>query len=680
MSKQSEKDITSKNHNWHIKALKTVGIVILSIVLLITLISLLAGPIARGYVNKHGRDLLGRDTRVDHIRTNLWNGHVSVEGLKVKESDGESLFLNIDTLDVSLRLRALLAHSIHVRHITLAGVNATIEQQGSVFNFSDIIDHFASHEADTTGDEPSKPWGMGIYDIRLSHWKLHYADLSVGSQFHLEDMNLEIPGVYLDGRQNTEAGLALLLADGGTLNTTLDYNMESQDFTIDLQLRDFDLANIEAYLTHSLRLSKVDGIAQAHIQASGNLSSVLAAKISGNVAIDHVDVKDHLKKTLLLVEHLGIDAHQVVLARNLYRVDEVAVNGLRTRFDLYADGNNFSRLLLPASPQEHPDTVSNPSGSSESKPMQLSVAKFRVNDAQVVLADHTLADPFSYTISHLNIASDHVTLSGQNSATVTASLPRNGKLDVRWKGTLQPIGRMQDLQLNLTGLRLDDLSPYMVTYLAYPFTDGLFSFRSHNTIVNNMLDGKNTIDIYRPEVGSRRKDIDSAMHVPLRLALNLLKDKDGKILIEVPVSGNIQSPQFSYMGAVWSTLRGLLLKVATSPLRGVAHMLGIDADGLDFVAFDAAQTSDFTSEQLYKLEKLSVIAKADSSLTIVMQQKLPATDSLSLSNAALRNTALRKHMSELGVLEQQLTIETNADAKAKQCGYDVKVSAGSTLQ
>ncbi len=651
------------------KTIKITGIIVIGLALLITIVSLIAGPIARNYVNKHGLDLLGRSTRLEHVRTNLWTGHVTVEGLQVNERDDSAPFLLIDTIDVSLRLRSLLTHSIHVRHITLAGLNATIEQQGSEFNFSDIIDHFATSDTDTTA-EPDKPWKMAFYNIRFSHWKLHYDDIAVGSHLHLDDINLAIPGVYFDGHCPTEAGLALHLSDGGTLHTQLEYNMESQDFKIDLRLDSINLQNFEAYLTHSLRISRVCGIAQADIQASGNLSSVLATTIGGSIDLNQISVSDAVPTPLLHVDHLGIKARRVVLATNLYHIEEVTVNGLSTRFDRYTDGNNFTRLI-PPSTDNTPSTIPSESHDVQSQPLQLTIDRFRINDAHIVVNDHTLAKPFTYPIDHIQVAADHITLTGVNSATITASLPHSAQLQAQWNGTIQPIGQQQDLELNLTGLRLADFSPYTLTYLAYPFVDGLFSFRSHNTITRNQLEGINTIDIYHPEVGPRCRDIDSAMHVPLRLALDLLTDKDGKILIEVPVSGNIQSPQFNYMSAVWNTLRQLLVKVATSPIRGVARLIGIDAQGLDFVAFDPAQTTQLNSEQLYKLQQLSTIVLADSTINVTLRQRLTDTDSLSLANATHRNTAVLQQLSHMGVPPQRIIVETSTESRARRCGYEV---------
>lgn len=117
------------------KPLKITIIIAASILMLLILISLLAGPIAKSYVNHKGPQLIGRTAHVDRVRANLFTGHVAIAGLQVMESDPNTLFLGIDTLDVSLRLRGLLVRKLHLRHLTLAGLNANIIQEGSHLQF-----------------------------------------------------------------------------------------------------------------------------------------------------------------------------------------------------------------------------------------------------------------------------------------------------------------------------------------------------------------------------------------------------------------------------------------------------------------------------------------------------------------------------------------------------------------
>ena len=98
------------------------------IVALLALVSLLGGPIAKGYVNRHGEQLTGRTVHVDHVGLNLFTGHVNIRGLNMYEDDGEAVFASFDTLDVKAHLLKLPFKTLYMKHIALSGLKAQILQ------------------------------------------------------------------------------------------------------------------------------------------------------------------------------------------------------------------------------------------------------------------------------------------------------------------------------------------------------------------------------------------------------------------------------------------------------------------------------------------------------------------------------------------------------------------------
>ena len=61
-------------------------------------------------------------------------------------------------------------------------------------------------------------------------------------------------------------------------------------------------------------------------------------------------------------------------------------------------------------------------------------------------------------------------------------------------------------------------------------------------IKQNNIKSTNVLDSYKFTVGNSYDDVDPVYHVPLRLALYIMKDKDDKIQFDVPVEGNIHDP------------------------------------------------------------------------------------------------------------------------------------------
>ena len=47
----------------------------------IILATILVSPIAKSYINSHGKELVGREVHVDGVTVNVYTGHVAVTGL-----------------------------------------------------------------------------------------------------------------------------------------------------------------------------------------------------------------------------------------------------------------------------------------------------------------------------------------------------------------------------------------------------------------------------------------------------------------------------------------------------------------------------------------------------------------------------------------------------------------------
>jgi len=295
-----------------------------------------------------------------------------------------------------------------------------------------------------------------------------------------------------------------------------------------------------------------------------------------------------------------------------------------------------------------------------------------VEHCALTYVNHTLPDPFTFPITNLTVNATDLSLGGNNNAMLRATLPGGGHLALRWEGNLDHWKQHQDLFLTVKGLDLKQLSPWTVAYTGQPVEDGIFGLTSHNTIENSQLNGENTIDIYNPVVGKKRKDVKAEHHLPLKAALYVLKDKDGKILLDVPVKGNVDSPEFNYMKLLWKTLGNLIVKVATSPARALGNALGMGDDNLEFIAVDPAQRG-LTSEQYHTLGQLATLVQSDSLIVLHLEQRMPeAVGDTAARRYEMRNELVRRYLTEQGVDEHRLVVTTGDPVTGKEpTGYAV---------
>ncbi len=649
---------------------------------LVIIVSLLAGPIAKGYVNGHGEELTGRKVHVEHVGLNLLTGTVNVRGLDVYEDDGEEVFAGFDTLDVRAHLLQIPFKVINLRHITLSGLHANIIQEGKRFNFASLIEHFSSDDSTEVEDTTPSGWVMKFYNINIRHASLNYDDMLNHKGIHLPDINLSVPGFVLGGDEGSEGGLNIGFDKGGRLNVDANYDTKESLYHVDVNLEDFSVQNLDSYLADMLRYDDLRGSVNAHITADGNVNDIMKSSIGGTVAVNGVDLTGS-KGPVASFDALTVKVNNINLDDNSFDIGEVRLNGLKATYEQWKEYSNISLLMpkkesqgvtLQSGIEEDDDKSAEEAKGKTGKPMQLHVGSLRVEDASVTYNDHTLPDEFHFPVTGLSVSADDLTTAGGNNAQVRATLPGGGHLMVRWRGDIVNWKNYQDLFLTIKGLDMRQISPWAVAYTGYPVEDGTFGLTTRLAVNNSELDNQNKIDIYKAKVGDRRKDVSAEVKIPLKAALYILKDKDDKILIEMPVKGNIDNPEFNYMKVVWKTLGNLLVKVATSPARALGSALGINSDELEFMVV-APDQHGLTSEQYHILSDLSAIAQSDPRITITLTLHMPATDDAEA--AAKRNEWLNeqvaRYVAEQGVPEGRIVVVTGepfTDKKAK-AGYAI---------
>ena len=678
------------------KGIKILLWVVGIIVALLLIVSLVAGPVAKGYINKHGEELTGRQVTVGHVGVNLFTGHVAVRNLAVAEDSmyAAESFAGFDTLDIRVDLLRIPFSTINFRHITLSGLHASVIQDGERFNFSSLIEHFAS---DTTEDEDttSSNWTIRLRNVALRHARLEYNDLRSRKSLSLPDVNLRVPAFELGGKGSSDAGLNINFDRGGHLSVDADYNAESGSYNAEVDLAGFSLRNVEGIVTDIIDFSSIDGNLALPLTASGRVEQLLASRIAADIDLGQVDLKDR-RQTVAALERLQVKVNNINIDKNSFDIEEVHLSGLQATYEQWDGYTNISRLMnsrkeeapapapvttstmLTTPDQTDPSEDAEQSAESEksdqqAKPLALRLARLIVENCALTYVNHTLPDEFCFPVTDINVKANNLTLSGENNAMVRATLPGGGHLALRWEGNINQWKQHPNLFFTIKGLDMRQLSPWAVAYTGYPIQDGVFSLTSRNSINNSMLNGQNQLDIYNPRVGDKRKDIDASVNVPLKTALYVLRDKDDKVLIDLPVKGDIDSPEFNYMKIVWKTLGNLLVKVATSPARALGNALGLSSDDLEFITIDPHQHG-LTSEQYHTLGKLATIVKSDSLMLLILERQMPeATNDTLVRRYAMLDNQVKRYMMEQGVPESQLRItaaEPVDDPKAKT-GYAI---------
>ena len=175
-------------------------------------------------------------------------------------------------------------------------------------------------------------------------------------------------------------------------------------------------------------------------------------------------------------------------------------------------------------------------------------------------------------------------------------------------GKINPLieDRYSDVAMTFSNFNLITVSPYSAKYAGYELSKGNLSFDLTYSISQSELDGQNKVTIDQLTLGEKVESED-AVNLPIPLAISLLKDPDGAIKIDLPVSGNLNDPEFGIGKVVWGAIGNIISKLVTSPFRMLGGLIpgGADLD-ISFIAFEPGVTILDDEDK----EKLDVLAKA----------------------------------------------------------------------
>lgn len=609
------------------------------------------GDVARRYVEEHDLALLGREVAIGGADISVLHGQVLLTGVDVKEADGKASFLAFDSLFVDAELLPLLAKKVNLQHIHLTGAKVAVLQRDSVFNFTSIIEHFA--KADTTAqpepeDTASSGWEVGLYDVALRHCSIVYRDLALGSNFDLEDVNIVVPGVYFADKQ-TDVGLNLNFANGGSLHATMAYDVATSHFRIDASLADFSIAGAKPYMAQGVRVGSVDGLLNTTATMQGDFNHIMNFTLSGKSALRDVVVTDDKGRTLFTAKRSSAELVRLNLAENVIHLGRVDGDGMHAQFLIDENGqDNISYFAHigegdSAIAEKHDEKAEN----AQKKPISFIIDQVDMRGMSLKMKDASLPEPFNYQVRDFCVKAANVSLDKPNDVSLSGRLGKTGTMEARWKGSLNDLAN-QNIMATLRNISLEEFTPYFSPLFAYRITGGNFSLQSQNVVSNNQLQGVNLLEVMNCTVEKDKAVENPEFKVPMKTALYVVKDRNGKISIDLPVSGNITSPEFSYRKIVVKTLLDFLLKVGTAPGKSLAKAFG-KSGGFERVAFNPA-TADLGVETYDQLNQLVAMLKEKPELKASLIQQINYADAETQTARLLLQTGyyLKLHPGKTG--------------------------------
>ncbi|MGX1188278.1 uncharacterized protein involved in outer membrane biogenesis [Pseudomonas sp. F-14 TE3623] len=477
--------------------------------------------------------------------------------------------------------------------------------------------------ADSPKPAPNKPWQVLLKDVQLRDYQVHLADRKAQPEVALELGPLNLDLQNFDSLNGSPFNLKLDTGVGKQGKITADgvVNLAPISAKLNVQTKDIDLRVAQSYINPFIRLELRSGMLGSDLAVDLKSTEPLAFNVTGRAQVDQLHTLDTLKtRDFLKWQQLVLEGVNYQHGDSL-SIDKVNLFQPYARFMINDDRTtNIDDLLIPQPADSGTTATAAKPAAGKEKPLGIHIGGIAINDGSANFADFSLTPNFATAVQQLNGKIGTI----DSRQAKPASVDVKGKVDryapVTIKGSVNPFDPMASLDIatSFKRVELTTLTPYSGKFAGYRIRKGRLNLDLHYKITNGQLLAENKVVVEQLQLGEK-VDSPDAVSLPLKLAIALLKDVDGKISIELPVSGDLNNPQFSVMPIIWQTLRNLIVKAAAAPFKMIGGLVsGGGSEDLGTVAF-APGSSDLSKDAETALVKLSQALKERPALRLEIE-------------------------------------------------------------
>jgi hypothetical protein len=293
---------------------------------------------------------------------------------------------------------------------------------------------------------------------------------------------------------------------------------------------------------------------------------------------------------------------------------------------------NFERMIVESTTEE-PDT-----GSTEDT-YRIYIDSLRINDGLIDFTDLRFREKFDYELSKVSVNMDNLALDA-DWFTLNASMLLNKRGHLEAKVGLNPYDPLDHIELEyvLSDFQLPDVNIYSKYYTGLPILFGDMYYVNKTTINKRQLDSQNKLLIRNVEMGRKTGGL---YDVPVKLALFILKDINGDVNLDIPVTGDLSDPRTRIGKIVWNTFKQFMFKIVASPFKALGNLLDASPTELEEITFLYSDTT-LVAKQRRSLDLLLELEKKKPGLQIDLQylndRKLERADAAAqIAEAAYRD-------------------------------------------
>jgi hypothetical protein len=514
-------------------------------------------------------------------------------------------------------------------------------QKGNSETEDEDVSNVATDNTEELAHDTS--WYVELHQFAFNDGSIDLLERSVsdGTYYRISNLNIKSGKVTTDFSKPISYTTSLhVSADPQTFSDTSKGALSSSGSVVIAEqtvqgkaaIEQLVLSQFQQYVSPHANVTLEEGLFNLNVEFDGafmnaaDKENIDSLNVKASTSINNLSVLDDASSPLLQWQSLNVDNIEFDHASNQLSVDNIHLQAPFARLIIdEAKQTNVSKLIVASSDKSANSESSSETGSattskasnanvpagttaepSQANELAIAVNTISIENGKAYFADHSLTPKFASAIESLN----GKVLGIDSRSTSPANVDITGKIDnyapVKLAGTIHPLKDDIDLDLDFSvkGAELTSVNPYSGTYMGYYIDKGLLSLAVQYKLNGKALEGKNHVVIDQLTLG-KKSNSDQALSLPLGLAIALLEDRNGVIDLGLDVSGDIDSPDFSFGSIILNAIGNIITKAVTAPFSLLANLVGSD-DELDNVEFGFGEHSLNADAQ----EKLNTLAKA----------------------------------------------------------------------
>ncbi|WP_439133780.1 DUF748 domain-containing protein [Pseudomaricurvus sp.] len=247
-----------------------------------------------------------------------------------------------------------------------------------------------------------------------------------------------------------------------------------------------------------------------------------------------------------------------------------------------AGGSSASQSPTQADSQtsEQGDKTSSPSESEAASGTPVLVKHLLIGpDVVVDIADAGVKPPFEEKVRFTKLDIKNLSLKDSSEAAeLSMALLLTHDAAISAEGKFNALAPSADVKIKLDEYQLLSLSGYSEQFTGYALETGVFNLSSTVKLADNTLDSHNEAIInhvtLRPEHTDTVENFAHSLTMPLDQALDLLRDSNDQIKLEVPVTGALNDPDVDIQQIINKALAGAMKKASMLVLQSLLQPYG----------------------------------------------------------------------------------------------------------